>query len=102
MHNEENHGLFESNDPLVRHRQKARFSLFEFYIEELGRIRVQDFIIYEDECYEIKTQLVGLKQIILSNSIIKDPKISFNAMVEDSKTSSHLVNGEFRGCNIHL
>ena len=55
MHQDEDHGLFASNDSLVRHRQKAKFSLFAFYIEELGRIRVKDLIIYEDANYEIKT-----------------------------------------------
>ena len=81
-------------------RQRAKFSLFQFFVEEFGRIRVQDFVIGEEPSGELVVKLVGLKQILFSNEVLEHRR--FEAFIRNTQVTAHRIGGAIRGCDLRL
>ena len=76
-------------------RQRARYQLFTFFSEKLGRIKVDEMIISHTK-ESIEVQFIGMKNILLSKKIIqlydwKFIKNSFAMPYVDAK-------GKIKGC----
>ena len=77
----------------------AKYSLFTFFSEKLGRIQVQDFLVHGKD-KDINIQLIGQKQILLSNQFIQT--CDFELLMNESQAIPFYDENIVKGCQLIL